>query len=62
MEEINYISEEQIENFIYSSLVERGYVPGKAETQDLSEIVFDLLIEIGIIDEGTVDYYEVDED
>jgi hypothetical protein len=62
MEEILFVDEEQIGNFFYNELISRGYAPGEAEIEDLSEIAFDLLVELGIVQEESIEYYEEDEE
>lgn len=49
-EEVLRIDIEEIDNFVFTSLIERNYVPEEAEVQDISEIFVKLLLNLGIID------------
>jgi hypothetical protein len=50
MKEI-FIDTKEIENYFWSRLVKLGYAPEKAELEDLADICFDYLIELGIIED-----------
>lgn len=54
---------EDIYECIWSDLILRGYAPGEAEVQDLAEITYELLLELGfdIEDYFAEDYDEKDE-
>lgn len=46
-----YISDEDIQNHIHMQLVKRGYAPAESELIALTDIFFDYLAELGIIQE-----------
>lgn len=48
------IDTEEIKEFFYRELLSLGYMPTEEEAEDLADICFDYLMEIGII----VDYEE----
>jgi hypothetical protein len=45
------VDTEEIENYLYVKLAERGYAPGQSEVQDLADIFFDYLLDKRIIGE-----------
>ena len=49
MKEI-FVDEEELSDYFFTKLVQRGYVPRQEETDDIAEIMFDWLLEIGLID------------
>jgi hypothetical protein len=55
-----FIDEAQIGKYLYSRLVEDGYVPAADEVLDIAEYVFDFLMEMSYIQ--AVDSDELEED
>lgn len=51
MAEEKFITNEEIEKFMYSRLIENNLIPTQDEMEILSDIVFDFLIETGFIEE-----------
>lgn len=52
MKEIEVVIDtEEIAEFFYNQLIQRGYVPDPEEIEDLADIVFDYLVEKCMIDE-----------
>jgi hypothetical protein len=49
--EIRIISTEDISDFIYQKLIQQGYAPKEEECEDLADIMFDYLIELGIVED-----------
>ncbi len=45
------IDTDEIAEFFYNQLIQRGYVPKTEETDELADIVFDYLVEKCMIDE-----------
>jgi hypothetical protein len=46
-----YISEDKIAAYLFKGLIARGYVPTADEVWVLAELIFDFLLETGIIGE-----------
>ncbi|PLS17062.1 YozD family protein [Bacillus sp. M6-12] len=46
-----FIDTEEIAEFFFQELVQRGYVPSRDELEELADITFEYLIEKCIIDE-----------
>jgi hypothetical protein len=44
------ISESQIADYLFSNLIKLGYVPEEAELEDIAMLVFDFLLEVGVMD------------
>jgi hypothetical protein len=38
-------------DFMFNGLTKKGYVAGESEIEDIAELIFDFLLEIGIIGE-----------
>lgn len=52
MKEIEVVIDtEEIAEFFYEQLIERGYVPKREEFEDLADITFEYLLEKCMIDE-----------
>ncbi|WP_379968350.1 YozD family protein [Ectobacillus sp. sgz5001026] len=52
MKEIEVVIDtDEIAEFFYNQLIQRGYVPKTEETDELADIVFDYLVEKCMIDE-----------
>ncbi|ABS22002.1 YozD family protein [Bacillus cytotoxicus] len=52
MKEIEVVIDtEEIAEFFYEQLIERGYVPKQEEIEDLADITFEYLLEKCMIDE-----------
>lgn len=52
MKEIEVVIDtDEIAEFFYNQLIQRGYVPKHEETDELADIVFDYLVEKCMIDE-----------
>ena len=52
MKEIEVVIDtEEIAEFFYEQLIERGYVPKREENEDLADITFEYLLEKCMIDE-----------
>lgn len=49
------IDTEEIAEFIYKELIERGYAPEEEEIEEIADIVFDFLIEKQALIEGGED-------
>lgn len=49
MEENIYVSETEIAEYIWDKLLAKGYVPESDELLDLAEIMFDFLVDVGIV-------------
>lgn len=49
-ERILIIDTEEIKEFFYQELVKRGFAPTEEEAEELADICFDYLYEIGIIE------------
>lgn len=45
------VHQDDIADYIFEKLVERGYAPTEDESFELADIVFDLLIELGVMEE-----------
>jgi hypothetical protein len=56
MEQSEYIDRRPIDSFVFDRLVEHGYAPSAQEAQDITDIFFDLLMNMGI------EVVEIDED
>jgi hypothetical protein len=54
MKEIIMIDTEKIKEFFYQELIQRGYVPTEEETEEMADITFDYLLEIGVIEEDVI--------
>ncbi|MGG3737069.1 YozD family protein [Aeribacillus pallidus] len=50
-----YIDTEEIAEFFFRHLTERGYVPSEEELAEIADITFEYLIEKCIIDEEITD-------
>ena len=46
-----YVDDQDVANHIHMQLIKRGYAPGESEINDLADIFFDYLCELGIIEE-----------
>lgn len=46
-----YIEEEDITKYLYMRLIDMGYVPSTDEILDISEIMFDFLLEKSLIED-----------
>ncbi|RAK18452.1 YozD-like protein [Anoxybacillus vitaminiphilus] len=58
MKEIEVVIDtEEIAEFFYNELIRRGFLPTKAELEEIADITFDYLIEKCIIDEE----YEIED-
>jgi len=59
MEQSEFIDRRPIDSFVFDSLVELGYTPSAKEAQDITDVFFDLLVNMGIevieIDEDDID-------
>ena len=51
IEQNGVIDAEEIEEYIYSHLVKRGYAPASEEIEELADIFFDYLLEKGVLKE-----------
>jgi|GraSoiStandDraft_45_1057281.scaffolds.fasta_scaffold4324984_1 hypothetical protein len=49
--EIRIIDTEEISKFFWSALVKLGYAPTEEECENLADICFDYLYELGIIED-----------
>lgn len=56
MEQHKFIDRRPVDTFLYNRLLEYGYAPSIEEVQDLTDIFFELFIELG------VEVIEIDED
>lgn len=55
-DDIPTIYERDIAKYIYAELIQYGYVPAADEVLDLAEIMFNFLIDLGVMsDEGFED-------
>ena len=45
------IDTEEIKDFFYQELINRGFSPSEEEAEELADICFDYLYEIGVIEE-----------
>jgi Ulp1 family protease len=48
-EEDEVISTDDISEFFYHKLIEKGYVPVRKEMQDIADIAFEYLVGLGVI-------------
>jgi hypothetical protein len=46
-----YIRESEIMEFMYKGLTEMGYAVSESEAEAIAELVFDFLLEIGVLGE-----------
>jgi hypothetical protein len=53
MDEELYVSDTEIAEYIWDKLLAKGYVPESDEVLDLAEIMFDFLIDKGIVSDVT---------
>jgi hypothetical protein len=62
MEQSDFIDRRVFDSFIFDKLVEHGYAPSAQESQDITDIFFELLefldIEVIEIDEDDMDEHE----
>jgi hypothetical protein len=58
---MNVISDNEIKDFFFKELLERGLVPTSEEVETIADITFDFLVEKGVIVD-TIEYIEVDEE
>jgi hypothetical protein len=56
-----YIYESHIKEFFFNKLIKAGLAPEAGDLEIISSIVFDYLIEVGILDSENVDEEEIDE-
>lgn len=49
------IDTEEMAEYIYERLIERGYVPKREEVEELADIFFDFLLDYGVIEEEEYD-------
>jgi hypothetical protein len=54
MKEIVIIDTENIKEFFYQELIQRGYAPTEEEAEEMADITFDYLLEIGVIEEDVI--------
>ncbi|TYR75553.1 YozD family protein [Rossellomorea vietnamensis] len=47
-----YIDTDEIERYLYKSLISKGFVPGDVELKEIADSVFDFLAEKEVIEEG----------
>lgn len=52
------INTDDIQHFLFKSLIERGLIPTEEELDTLSDVVFDYLVELGLIEEEISDLDE----
>lgn len=50
MEEELYVSDTEIAEYIWDKLLDKGYVPESDEVLDLAEIMFNFLVDKGILE------------
>lgn len=50
-EEEVYVSDEEIYEYLFTRLVEAGFVPVREEVEEMASIMFDFLLDKGIIGE-----------
>jgi hypothetical protein len=48
MEQEQFLDRRLIDSFVFNRLVENGYVPSIEEAQDVTDIFFELLTDLGI--------------
>jgi hypothetical protein len=58
MNEENMIYESDIQDFFFHKLIAAGLAPEQGDLQVISDIVFEYLIEIGVIDSTIVEDYD----
>jgi hypothetical protein len=51
MNEEIYVSDEEIYEYLFTRLIEAGYAPIREEVEEMAGIVFDFLLDKGIIGE-----------
>lgn len=51
MKELITIDTEEIMNFFFQELIQRGHVPEEEELEVLADIMFDFLLDKGVIEE-----------
>lgn len=49
MDDTQYITEEELDHFLYEGLIKLGYVPEQGELHAISDVVFDFLVNKGVI-------------
>lgn len=51
MEKEVIVDSREIEDYFYKELIKRGFVPNEKEVEEISDIVFEYLISIDVIEE-----------
>lgn len=51
-DDIPTIYERDIAKYVYAELIQYGYVPSTDEVLDLAEIMFNFLIDLGVMSDG----------
>lgn len=45
------LDSEEIFEYVYSALTERGYAPKEEEVEDIADIIFDFFVDKGVVEE-----------
>lgn len=56
------IYESDIQDFFFYRLIEAGLAPSTGDLKVISEIAFDFLIEIGVLNPDNITYEDIDEE
>lgn len=47
-QELGFLDKRAIDNYVFSGLIEKGFAPGFEEVQAITDIIVDMMIDMGI--------------
>lgn len=56
-----FIYEKDIKDFFFNKLIEAGLAPESGDLQIISDIVFDYLVNIGVLNEESITYEDYED-